>query len=305
MKVFNKLLKGLSVAQEDNPDTDEDDDKPKFTKPDPLGPIEQLPAPVQVFAEYLNRFCDLLKTPLSTVKVSDQSQFSYEAFGFDRMAILDMVDILLDLNYMAINKALLHSNLFPIALELIFAFPHNNFCHRSLEIIFVKFLENSGQDAQLMFLDKTKLTKRLVESDKLDKHEPAKPLPLYKPYVHRMIYSIGEMTEKAQHLKPVLDEIEGWNDLLALVKEERKIQETASAGSKGTVEEEPAYFQPPTVLDVAEVDTNDSYEEGRDDDDEYLNLEDDQDMDSTNDADDYDADQAEILLTKQEIEASA
>jgi len=28
-------------------------------------------------------------------------------------------------------------------------------------------------------------------------------------------------------------------------------------------------------------------------------------MDSANDADDYDADQAEILLTKQEIEASA
>jgi len=130
-----------------------------------------------------------------------------------------------------------------------------------------------------------------------------KPLPLYKPYLHRMTNSIGEIAERAPHLKVVLEEVEGWNDYLTLVREERKKLETAAAGSK--VEEEPAFFQPPAVLDVVDNDTNDSYEEGRDDDDEDLNLEDDQDMDSANDAYDYDADQAEILLTKQEIEASA
>jgi len=206
---------------------------------------------------------------------------------------------------MAINKILLHSDFFLIALGLIFDFAHNNFCHRSLETIFVKFLENSGQEAQLMFLEKTKLPKRLVESDKVEKQEPGKPQPLFKPYIHRMVYSIGEIAERAPHLKTVLDEVEGWNDLHTLIKEERKKLETASAGSKGTIEEEPAYFQPPAVLDVPDTDTNDAYEEGRDNDDEDLNLEDDQDMDSANDADDYDADQAEILLTKQEIEASA
>jgi len=254
-------------------------------------------------ASHLSRFCELLKTPLASRKVFDQSHYNYEAFGFDRMLILEMVDILLDLNYMAVNKALLNSDLFSIALALVFQFQHNNFCHRSLEVVFVKFLENSGQEAQLSFLDKTKLTKRLVEADKTDKPEPGKPSALYKPYLHRMVHSIGEISERAPYLKGVLEEVEGWNDLLTLVKEERKKLETATAGSK--VEEEPAFFQPPAALDVNDTDTNDSYEQGQDDDDEDLNLEDDQDMDSTNDADDYDADQAEILLTKQEIEASA
>jgi len=303
MKVFNKLLKGLSVVQEDNPDSDDDDVKPKFTKPDPLGPLEQLPAPIQVLAEYLPQFCALLKSPLSSVKINDQSRYNYEAFGFDRLLILEMVDILLDLNYMAINKAMLQSDLFTIALELVFDFSHNNFCHRYLEVIFVKYLENSGQEAQLNFLEKTKLINRLVDADKASNQESGKPQPLFKPYLHRMVYGIGEIAEKATHVKTILDVVEGWNDLLNLIKEERKKLETASAVSK--VEEEPAYFQPPSVLDAPDMDTNDSYEEGRDDDDEDLNLEDDQDMDSTNDADDYDADQAEILLTKQEIEASA
>jgi serine/threonine-protein phosphatase 6 regulatory subunit 3 len=299
MKVFNKLLKGVSTVQEDNPDSEDDEEKVKSAKPDPLGPLEQLPIPVQVLVEYLDKFIGFLDHPLASLKVTDQSNQSYEAFGFDRIVILDTIDILLELNYMAVNKILLNSNLFPIGLGLIFRFPVNNFCHRSLETIFVKFLENSGPDSQLAFLEKTKLAHKLLEADK----HGDKPAPLYKPYLHRIIFSIGEISDKSPTLKTELDVIEGWNDLLNEVKEERKKLETASSAAK--VEEEPSFFQPPSVPDPSELDGSDAYEEGRDDDDEDLNLDDDQDMDSANDADDYDADQAEILLTKQEIEASA
>jgi len=51
--------------------------------------------------------------------------------------------------------------------------------------------------------------------------------------------------------------------------------------------------------------SNDAYLDGKDRDEDDLALPDDVDLDSTNDADDYDLDQAEILLTKQEIEAFA
>uniref|UniRef100_A0A6B2L125 Serine/threonine-protein phosphatase 4 regulatory subunit 3-like central domain-containing protein n=1 Tax=Arcella intermedia TaxID=1963864 RepID=A0A6B2L125_9EUKA len=307
LKIFNKLLRGLSVAQEDNQDSDEDEEKPKLTKPDPLGPLEQLPPPIQVFAEHLEKFCNLLRTPLSTNNISDQSRCSYQAFGFDRLVILELIDALLDLNYMAVNKLILKSDVFPVGLKLMFEFPHNNFCHRALETIFVKFLENSGQEAQLTFLEKTDLPKKLVATDKLFgagtvPTQDGKPL-LYRPYLHRIVYSIGEIAERATHLKDILEGVEGWNDLLNFIKEEKKKSETSSAAAK--VEEEPTYFQPPASLDVPDIDGNDGYEEGRDNDDEDLNLDDDQDMDSANDADDYDADQAEILLTKQEIEASA
>jgi serine/threonine-protein phosphatase 6 regulatory subunit 3 len=298
MKVFNKLLKGVNTVPEDNPDSEDDEEKGKITKPDPLGPLEQLPAPVQVLMGHLERFIALLDHPMSIAQVIDQSNHSYEAFSFDRIVILETIDVLLDLNYLVVNKILLSSDLFPIALGLIFRFPHNNFCHRSSETIFVKFLEISSAESQLTLLSKTKLAHKLLESEK----SPEKP-SLYKPYLHRMIFSIGEIAEKSPNLKTELEAIEGWTVLHDEVKEERKKLETASSAAK--VEEEPSFFPPPAVPDPTELDGSDAYEEGRDDDDEDLNLDDDQDMDSANDADDYDADQAEILLTKQEIEASA
>jgi len=306
MKVFNKILRGLSTAQEENPDSEEDEEKARYVKPDPLGPLEQLPAPVQVFVEEFPKFIEFLNHPLSPLTITDQSNHSFEAFRFDRIVILEMIDIILDLNYMVVNKILLNSDLFPIGMELVFRFPYNNFCHRSIETIFVKFMENSGPDSQLTFLEKTKLAHKLLEAEKTvsSKTPPTTgKAPLYRPYLHRMIYSIGEISEKSPTLKSTLDEIEGWNELLNEVKEERKQLESASSAAK--VEEEPATFQPSAVPDPSELEGNDAYEEGRDDDDEDLNLDDDQDMDSANDADDYDADQAEILLTKQEIEASA
>jgi hypothetical protein len=298
MKVFNKLLKGVNTVPEDNPDSEDDEEKGKITKPDPLGPLEQLPAPVQVLMGHLERFIALLDHPMSIAQVIDQSNHSYEAFSFDRIVILETIDVLLDLNYLVVNKILLSSDLFPIALGLIFRFPHNNFFHRSSETIFVKFLEISSAESQLTLLSKTKLAHKLLESEK----SPEKP-SLYRPYLHRIIFSIGEIAEKSPNLKTELESIEGWTVLHDEVKEERKKLETASSAAK--VEEEPSFFPPPAVPDPTELDGSDAYEEGRDDDDEDLNLDDDQDMDSANDADDYDADQAEILLTKQEIEASA
>jgi len=289
----------VSTIPEDNPDSEEDEEKGKITKPDPLGPLEQLPVPIQLFMGQLERFIGLLDHPLSTSLVTDQSNKSYEAFGFDRIVILETMDVLLDLNYVAVNKALLNSDLFPVAMGLIFRFPFNNFCHRSIETIIVKFLENSGPDSQITFLEKTKLAHKLLETEK----STEKPPPLFKPYLHRMIYSIGEISEKSPTLKTDLDTVDGWNEILNEVKEERKKLESASSAAK--IEEEPSNFQPPAVPDPSELEGSDAYEEGRDDDDEDLNLDDDQDMDSANDADDYDADQAEILLTKQEIEASA
>jgi len=227
MKVFNKLLKGVSTVQEDNPDSDEDETK--NGKPDPLGPLEQLPIPVQVFMEHLDKFIRFLEQPLSVINVTDQSNQTYEAFGFDRTVTLETVDILLDLNYMAVNKLFLNSNLFPVGLSLIFKFPFNNFCHRLIETIFVKFLENSGPESQLAFLENTKLAHKLLEAEKVME----KPVPLYKPYLHRIIYSISEISDRSPSLKTELDGIEGWNDLANEVKEERKKLETASSAAKG------------------------------------------------------------------------
>jgi len=154
MKIFNKLLKGVSTLPEENPDSEDDEDKGKITKTDPLGPLEQLPIPVQLLIGLLDKFIALLDHPMCISQVTDQSNNSYEAFGFDRIVILETIDVLLDLNYVAVNKILLNSDLFPISFGLIFRFPTNNFCHRSIESIIIKFLDHSSADSQLVLLEK-------------------------------------------------------------------------------------------------------------------------------------------------------
>jgi len=84
------------------------------------------------------------------------------------------------------------------------------------------------------------LQKKLVETDKTDQQIESGKLPPYTPFFRRMIYSIGEIAERAPPLKNTLEEIEGWKELLQLIKEERKKLETATAGAK--VEEEPTFF---------------------------------------------------------------
>jgi len=305
MRIFVRILKGIATAQE-AADSDEEDAKPKVVKPDPLGPLEQLPPSVQVLVTYFPKFCDLLNAPLFPQKTTDQTLKSYESFGFDRLAILDTIEALLTLNYLEVQTALLNSTILSIVFGLVFKFPHNTFCHKAVESLIVKLLDQAGQEAQVKLVEKINLTKTLVDSDKLATQAIAnqKRPPPFIPYLRRLGYKLHEIGIRSQLLKATVETVQGWQEYIQIVLEERKKIEVASQKTK--VEEELQAYQPQLGSEVGDQDSDsDSYEEGRDADDEDLSLSDDQDMDSANDGEDYDADQAEILLTKQEIEAFA
>jgi hypothetical protein len=64
-----------------------------------------------------------------------------EAFGFHRLVILQCFDALVHLNYDAVMQELIkHTDFFTYTLNLFFAFPTNNFCHKFVERIYVSTL---------------------------------------------------------------------------------------------------------------------------------------------------------------------
>jgi len=87
------------------------------------------------------------------------------------------------------------------------------------------------------------------------------------------------------------------------MRKKKKHEELVSAKNLGTDDEANIFKPGQKYGDLDEESVN--YQMGNDGDAEDLNLPDDVDMDSTNDFDDYDIDQAEILLNKQEVEAFA
>jgi len=173
-------------------------------------------------------------------------------------------------------------------------------------------LEHLGSEGHQKFLSKTRLPQRLVEAEPKDKHaelaENSRNLKKqYRPYLYELAHTLHQIGEASETFKQQLDAVAGWADYDKQVQEERRKLEAMSGVDTIKTDDEPTVFQPRSALGLPPLSDNENnaYEQGRDADDEDLSLSDDIDMDSTNDADDYDVDHAEYLLSKQEIEAFA
>lgn len=312
MRIFNKMLKNLLLAAEETFDSDEEDSaeekqKPKRSKPNPSAPLDELPPVVQLLVKNISTLCELLKTPTKTTTITTQSLQTVQSFGFHRLTLMDVVDSLLNLNYDTVQAALADSPVFSIAIDLLFQFEHNNFCHRQVARVLTYMLEHLGSEGHQKFLAKTRLPHRLVEAEPKEQayEESGNLRRQYRPYLYDLANSLHQIGEASEPFKQQLEAVPGWAEYDKQVQEERRKLQAMSGIEAMKTEEEPTVFQSRSSLGLDAPSENTTYEEGRDADDEDLSLSDDIDMDSTNDADDYDVDHAEILLSKQEIEAFA
>jgi len=104
------------------------------------------------------------------------------------------------------------------------------------------------------------------------------------------------------NIRPLVDGINGWTDYSALLDaEKKKFDELCSAKNIGA-DDEANIFKPGQQYGEIEAESE-AYNDGHDGDADDLSLDDNVDMDSANDFDDYDIDHAEVLLRKEEIEA--
>jgi len=147
-----------------------------------------------------------------------------------------------------------------------------------------------------------------VEAKKLEAEK--KPRKQYMPFTYSIAECLQQIADTDDSFKDVLEGTKGWKGYMEFIGERRKkldvppvIEQPTSGRSTGASSE---LLVPPTFESIAnDQEQSNSYGEARDADDERFDLRDEDDMPSEDDADDYDLEQAEILLTKQEVQALA
>jgi len=193
---------------------------------------------------------------------------------------------------------------FPFIQSMIFKYPGNNFVHKFAQHLFSRFLEQSTPEDQIGLLKKTGILVKVIEEHNKAKpgSEGAKAAVQYLPYLYNIARSAQMSGELLPPVGEYLKSVPGWTEFATWFADYRAKQAPVVI-PKNT--EDLEAFKPDFGDDGQVQDSNDNYLDGKDRDEDDLSLPDDVDLDSSNDADDYDLDQSEILLTKQEIEAFA
>lgn len=303
-KVLSKLLLILTNwIKEPEQEDDEEDETPKtakLPKPDSKAALTKLPAIVQEVTKHLSKFSTWLSKPPGTKKIQDQSGRSIEAFGSFRVQVLEVVSAVLEPGFTSVVGAVVETDFLEKLWEAMFLFDTNPFCHRYVERITNFCLEVSAGETQSKVLKKTKLIEKIIAAETAATTEKHKALNI--PYLHGVGRMVQHVATTNAAVKPTIEGTTGWVDYsTALDVEKKKLDELCSAKNIGA-DDESNIFKPGQHYGEIEAESE-AYNEGHDGDAEDLSLDDNIDMDSANDFDDYDIDHAEVLLRKEEIEA--
>jgi len=220
----------------------------------------------------------MLESPLVSNQIMNQKGETIEAFGFYRLVILQCFDALVHLNFDSIlNELIKHENFFIYTLNLFFNFSTNNFCHKFVERIFLTTLTYLNGQPLIDFLEKILLIKVMLTKEEESKEK--QPTPHFMPFLQNIGLLVEEKSMSNDQLYNYLGSKEGWEAYATRVRNERQSIEPR---------------------DPYDVDNTSSEGYGS-----AVSIEDDDEeiSDEPNDADDYDTEQAEILLTKADIEA--
>eukprot|EP01126_Amoeba_proteus_P044341 TRINITY_DN4923_c0_g1_i6.p1 TRINITY_DN4923_c0_g1~~TRINITY_DN4923_c0_g1_i6.p1 ORF type:complete len:574 (+),score=137.63 TRINITY_DN4923_c0_g1_i6:15-1736(+) len=307
MRVAHQLLRSIHNYMKE-PDEDEDEEgdvEPKIPKPEANAPFAELPFIVQELTYHFEKFQEILFKP-SPLVIHAQNNKTFEAFGYHRLCILENIDAMVEPGFTTIARKVIDSKILDICWNFVFKFEVNTFCHRNVDKITEKVLELVGGETQINLLKRLDLVGKLINGERLNSEEMAKGAPRSPclPYLHqtgRMLQLMGEINDRVLSF---IQSCPGWTEYSQMLDEEKKRNDELAAARNIGGDDEANIFKPGQHYGDLDVESE-AYLEGRDGDADDLALPDDVDMDSSNDFDDYDIDQAEILLTKQEVEAFA
>jgi len=196
---------------------------------------------------------------------------------------LQCLDALVNSGFASVLKELISNvDLMKYLVKIFTTFPNNNFGHRFTEHIILSILASLTGDRLVHFVQQTEILSYLVSTEKdiRQKIENGGPRELCVPFIFSMGSFIQEKGMQEQQVLTVLEKEPGWDAFLRVIAEDRQRSEQ-TMGPYG--EHSSNSYNPSEVSDG----------------------DDDIESDEPNDADDYDTDQAEILLSKAEIEAVA
>lgn len=260
--------------------------------------------------KHLPRYKKLLINPSDTVKDLKLSFGQIKStFGFHRLKVMELFRTLLLSCYKNVEDELLKLEIFKLSLDLFLEYEWNNFLHHVVEKMFLHVLEDDcGDDFRGKVLEQSRLIERLVETDEKNRELENSDRGVRMSNMGHILnigMALKKLAEGNDIVKGLLSN-DGWKgfDEKSLIPKE-KLDATPLGGETPERPREPDSSLGGSVGSVVddESDSDDGSEESEesDEEDEY---EDDQDLDSESDADDYDIDQAEVLLTKQQIEVA-
>eukprot|EP01128_Nolandella_sp_AFSM9_P006997 TRINITY_DN3723_c0_g1_i1.p1 TRINITY_DN3723_c0_g1~~TRINITY_DN3723_c0_g1_i1.p1 ORF type:complete len:536 (-),score=147.50 TRINITY_DN3723_c0_g1_i1:245-1852(-) len=284
--VVTRLLRTLLIHVED-----EDNSIPVSARKG-----EDIPVIITVVISHVPSLLSLLQTPPGADKVIPSSAGKPVArFGPYRHAIMGLLDEVLSLSYEFAQNSLLQSKTFQVTMELLTKFPNNSFCHHTVQQLYSHFLEQSEAEAQLEFLKTTDAVKIVLEHQKAVTPESK---PAFLPFLYNIASTVDLVSQTTPQVAEYLEGIEGWDEFKEFLVEYEKAHERMDVNGQDDEEAFGDDFE-------GDDGDNDRYLDGIDNDEGALLLPADIDMDSADDGSDYDIEQAEILLSKAEIEAFA
>jgi serine/threonine-protein phosphatase 6 regulatory subunit 1 len=329
------------------------------------GKGSEVPPWIRLLLKHLPQFKDILINPPEPKKMHLPFGTIEKAFGFERLKILDFIEVLLVLQSKSVDEALLEQDIFTVIFDLFFEYDWNNFLHHSVKSIVDRIFDDDHDEIKSSLFTRTKIIPRLLQAVQLNQEQEAKGGRRKSNMAHLLAIcsKIKEHSEHDEIVKAHTRDNEEWKKFAeTILKEKEDLEKEPLGGVKpqrpegfvggelgnlsrplgGAIgglsdflsqvsrgprfmppmqstateaenPEESPEENPETNLDYnpegdgideqeqqplpTEDDNADRQEE------EVLEFDDDIDFDSENDADDYDTEQAEVLLTKQEIEA--
>lgn len=276
---------------------------------------DTMPGIVKVVLDYLPRMLPILKEDYPNTFTLGAG-LPVKPFGSYRLKIIQLCDVLLMLEYDAVDTALMNHSFFPIIVDLFFAYEHNNVLHRTVEAIAQRILVGTNDDMLLsLFKEPSRFHERLVEAYK-EKTTPEaiKRTPAITPYILNLAEKINEIALAKPPIAEILQASATWMEFEKGVLAPHRIEAAKVLGGvpperSAGFGHEGAGFSEALAHDIDDDEDDDEDGSGSDDgedededEEDDLDLPDDTDMSSDSDYRDYDTSQSEVLLSKLEIE---
>lgn len=186
--------------------------------------FEDLPDFVQVVLEVVPYFIDLLRvSPVPVGESTDQQQNSEQStnsngFGYIRLRIIHVITTLLGLNFTVVNNFIFDSDILSITIDLMLAFPQNNFAHQAIEALWAKSFEVSEAESCIKILTKTSIIQRLIqaENDNTAAQQAGQLRKPYMPYLHQLAFTLQSISHS--EVKNFIEQTEGWDEYISHVE---------------------------------------------------------------------------------------
>jgi len=231
---------------------------------------EIFPRLIKQLTGILPKLNDLLADSTKVKKMSNQNREEIESFGYFRLVTLQYLENILLLGMESVIKDLVtnHVDLYRNIFGLLFQFPTNNFCHIFVERIISSTIGRASNEDVVEFVKQGGFAGVLLERCLDLKSKKFMGIP----FLYKILAALQERQRRTEQLDQFLTSLGGWEDLISALEEELRSMD-AHRGR-----------------DMASASSHD------------MSVSD-ESVESSNDADDYDSQQAEILLSKADLEA--